>query len=126
MAQIYGKRLLCNVLHEEAAICPDRLFAIVYKSNDVSDGYYRVTFKQIAVAANHVSHWLQAVFENGEKPIGHPTVAYCGIPDVRYSIIFFAAVQCGYQVCLIDTVVYHILMLFRSSSHRPKTRSRSM
>lgn len=109
MTESYGKRLLCEVLLKEASRNPDRLFAIVYKSNDITDGFHRVTFKQVAVAAAHVSDWLQQVFDNGEKPTNHPTIAYCGIPDVRYSIFFFAAVQCGYKVrltCSITSLAY--------------------
>lgn len=94
----YGKRLLCNVLHEEALKNPNRSFAIFYKSNNDADQFERVTFKQVAAAVSNVSHWLQKLFDSGRKPTGHPTIAYCGLPDLRYSIIVLASIQCGYQV----------------------------
>lgn len=98
MSQGHGRRLLCSALHEEAARNPDRLFAIVAKTNDVADGYDHITFEQISRATNYVANWLQTRFENGAKPVPQTTLAYIGVPDIRYNIIFYAALQCRYKV----------------------------
>ncbi|KAE9367390.1 putative NRPS-like enzyme [Stipitochalara longipes BDJ] len=96
----YGSRLMPTILHDEAKHNPQRTFAVVTRSDNLEDGFIEVTFEQVARAVNHVSHWLQARFENGDKPPRHTTLSYIGVPDLRYNILFYAAVQCGYKVVL--------------------------
>jgi hypothetical protein len=97
----YGRRLMPTVLHAEAERNPQRPFAIVAKSENIEDGFQEVTFQQVSRAVNHVSLWLQGQFEeNGSKPPRHATITYIGVPDLRYNIIFYAAVQCRYKVQL--------------------------
>ncbi|KAL9032073.1 MAG: hypothetical protein Q9214_008122, partial [Letrouitia sp. 1 TL-2023] len=65
-------------------------------TGDVSEGFQDVEFQQVARAVNYVAHRLQAVF--GSKPeYEFETVTYIGLPDLRYNIIFYAAVKCGYK-----------------------------
>jgi acyl-CoA synthetase (AMP-forming)/AMP-acid ligase II len=107
----YGRRLMPTILHLEAKNNPQRTFAIAAKSENIEGGFREVTFQQIAHAVNHVSHWLRRLFEDGNEPPRHATIAYIGVPDLRYNIIFLAAVQCRYQVCVGDsfhsTATYH-------------------
>lgn len=59
------------------------------------NGFQNVTMSQMARAVNHLAWWLQ-------KQIGtsstFETVSYLGLPDMRYAMIFLAAVKCGYKV----------------------------
>jgi acyl-CoA synthetase (AMP-forming)/AMP-acid ligase II len=96
----YGRRLMPTILHYEAEHNPQRTFAIAAKSDNIEDGFQEVTFQQVAQAVNHVSHWFQARFESSNKPVHQTTLAYIGPPDLRYNIIFYAAVQCRYKVRL--------------------------
>ena len=93
----YGRRLLPCVLDDEAQANPQRVFAALTRSNDLSQGYQDVVFQQIANAVNFIAYRLQTVF--GSK-LDHEfeTLTYIGLPDLRYSIVFYAAVKCGFKV----------------------------
>jgi acyl-CoA synthetase (AMP-forming)/AMP-acid ligase II len=104
MPNDYGRRLMPTVLHHETQRNPERTFAIVAKSDNIEDGFLTVTFGQVAQAVNHVSRWLETRFESGQKPPRHATLAYIGVPDLRYNILFYAAVQCRYKVRCPSTV----------------------
>ena len=93
----YGRRLLPCVLDDEAQANPQRVFAALARSNDLSTGFQDVVFHQVANAVNFIAYRLQTVF--GSKPDhDFETLTYIGIPDLRYSIVFYAAVKCGYKV----------------------------
>lgn len=94
---LFGKRLLPCVLDDTAEAYPQRVFAAIAKTSDVSDGFQDVEFQQIANAVNHVAHRLQAVF-GSKLEYKFETMTYIGPPDLRYNIVFYAAVKCGYKV----------------------------
>lgn len=126
MSDNFGRRLLCNVLHEEARSNPHRLFAIAAQTNDISDGYHFVTFQQVERAVNHLSRWLQSRFENGGQPEPGSTLCYISIPDLRYSMIVYAAIKCRYKVNMASRlgpwVAELVLMQSRSSCRLHETR----
>ena len=100
----YGRRLLPCVLDDEAQANPQRVFAALARSNDLSQGFQDVVFQQVANAVNLVAYRLQAVF--GSKPDHEfETLTYIGLPDLRYNIVFYAAVKCGYKVILSSFLV---------------------
>lgn len=93
----YGRKLLPCVLDDEAALNPQRVFAIVPRSDDLSQGFIDVTFAQMANAVNYLADRLQALF--GPNPRYHfETLTYIGISDLRYNVVFYAAVKAGYKV----------------------------
>lgn len=98
MQNNYGRRLMPTTLHHEAERNPLRTFAVVAKSDKIESGFTEVNFQQVARAVNYVAHWLQTRFESGAKPPRHATLTYIGVPDLRYNIIFYAAIQCRYKV----------------------------
>ncbi|TVY78270.1 Non-canonical non-ribosomal peptide synthetase FUB8 [Lachnellula suecica] len=100
MKENYGSRLMPSILRNEAEINPKRKFAIIARSDNIEDGFVEVTFEQITRAVNFVSHWLRAKFEDGRDPPRHSTITYVGVPDLRYNILFYAALQCRYKVFL--------------------------
>jgi len=91
----YGSRLLPQVLDDLAASKPERIYASLPKTFNLKDGFRDVTVLQISRAVNAIAWWL-------EKEIGRSstfeTVSYLGPPDIRYAIVFLAAVKCGYKV----------------------------
>ena len=103
----YGRRLMPTILRHEAKYNPQRTFAMVAKSDNLEDGFLDVTFQQVAQAVDYASHWLQNRFENGDKPPRHTTLAYIGVPDLRYNILFYAGVQCRYKVRLSYILRYY-------------------
>jgi len=91
----YGSRLLPQVLDDLATSKPERIYASFPKTFDLKDGFRDVTVLQMSHAVNAIAWWL-------EKHIGQSsnfeTISYLGPPDVRYAIIFLAAVKCGYKL----------------------------
>ena len=92
----YGRRLLPRVLDDEAISNPERPFAAIPRSEDLAHGFRDVTFGQVANAVNHIAFRLQTNL----GPLKHDfeTLTYVGIPDLRYNLVFYAAVKCGYKV----------------------------
>ena len=96
----YGKRLLPCILDDEAQINPERVFSIITRSNDIKHGFKEVTFRQVANAVNWVATRLQKSF--GATPdYEFETLTFIGLPDLRYPIVVFAAIKCGYKVRLL-------------------------
>ena len=93
----YGKRLIPQIVDDLARSDPNRLYASFPLSTNLSDGFRDVSFRELARAADATAWWL-------EKQIGRSdstdTIAYMGISDIRYAIIFLAGVKCGYKVIL--------------------------
>ena len=91
----YGSRLLPQVVDELARSDPQRIYATIPLSSDLSKGFQDVTMRQVSQAVNKCAYWL-------EDTIGRSTVfetlSYMGLPDLRYAIVFLAAVKCGYKV----------------------------
>lgn len=95
MASQFGSRLLPIVVDETAKSQPDLPYAYVPTSNNVSDGFKAVTFSDIATAANHVAIWIH---HNLGPSDSFETISYMGLGDLRYVVVFLAAVKCGYKV----------------------------
>lgn len=93
----YGQRLLPVVLDDEAEANPQRTFAAIPTSSDVSEGFRDVTFAQVAQAVDYFAYRLQAIFGSVLR-YEFETLTYVGVPDLRYNIVFHAAVKCGYKV----------------------------
>ena len=91
----YGARLLPQVVDELAQSNPNRVYMSVPKTAVVAQGFRDVTMREMAQAANHMAWWMEEHFGRGKE---FETVAYMGVPDVRYPVLFLAAVKCGYKV----------------------------
>ena len=91
----FGRRLLPQVLDEHSRTHPDRLYAAIPHSTDISKGYRDISCRDMANAVNGLARWL-------ERKVGHSdkieTLAYMGIADLRITILFLAAMKCGYKV----------------------------
>lgn len=91
----YESRLLSQVVDELARSNPERIYATLPLSSDLSQGFHDVTMLRVSQAVNNCAHWL-------EHTIGRSTVfetlSDMGLSDLRYAVVFLAAVKCGYKV----------------------------
>ena len=97
----YGARLLPQVLDELAASDPARIYASFPPSSDLTQDFRHVTVLEMAQAANAFAWWLE---ERIGRSSSFETLAYMGIPDLRYVAVFLGAVKCGYKV---SNVLFH-------------------
>lgn len=91
----FGRRLLPQVLDEHARRKPDRLYAAIPRSTDISQGYRDISCHDMANAVNGVARWLGSKVGHSDKV---ETLAYMGIADLRITILFLGAMKCGYKV----------------------------
>ncbi|KAK5624968.1 hypothetical protein RRF57_000684 [Xylaria bambusicola] len=88
----YGKRTIPSAIDELAQACPTRTWV------SFATDYQRlrdVSFQTCAHAVNQTCWWLKRTLGTSET---FDTVAYIGPNDLRYLILFSAAVKCGYKV----------------------------
>lgn len=88
----YGRRTIPSAIDELAQIRPTRpwvSFVTDYK------GLRDVSFQSCAHAVNKACWWLKRTLGTS---VTFDTVAYIGPNDLRYLILFSAAVKCGYKV----------------------------
>ena len=99
-----GERLLPQILDSLADTDPNRVYAAIPLSAQVSDGFQDITVASLANAVNRCCWWMQ------EKPgtsTTFDTIAYLGIADLRYAIVFLASVKCGRKVLLLQRLAMH-------------------
>ncbi|KAB8238949.1 putative NRPS-like enzyme [Aspergillus alliaceus] len=95
-----GKRLLARTVDQIAEHDPERLFAVIPRGPDLSDGFMDLTMKGAAEAVNFMCWWI----ENTIGPaVSHETLAYMGSNDVRYCFFLLACQKTGYQAFLPST-----------------------
>ena len=94
-SQPYGSRLLPQVVDKLSRTDPKRVYATFPLSSDLSRGFRDVTMREIAKAINKLAWWIR--MKLGRSTV-FETIAYIGPSDLRYAIVFLAAVKCGYKV----------------------------
>ena len=86
-----------TVLDDEAQSNPHRVFAAIARSMNLTQGFRDVTFAEMANSVNFMVLQIHAEFgEELDRPF--QTLTYLGLPDLRYNIVFYAAIKCGYKV----------------------------
>lgn len=104
----YGQRLLVTTLEEKSRSQPEQAFCLLPRSANLQDGFYEVTYKQIQMSVDYTTQWLQ----NNLGPFSpNETIAYMGLPDLRYNIFFYAAIKlhlkvspCMYEISMIPSL----------------------
>lgn len=112
----YGLRLMPSVLDDLAKSSPNKLFASIPKTSDVTQGFRDITAADFARCVNFTATWLENKFGCSDD---FETIAYVGIGDLRGAVIFLAAVKCGYKVShlgLVDPLTI-LFTYFRCCSH---------
>lgn len=92
----YGRRLLPSVLDDIAQKQPDRLYAAIPKTANISDGFLDITVADLARCVNFTARWLE---DSVGRSSSFETITYIGVSDLRGVVAFLAAVKCGYKVC---------------------------
>ena len=92
-----GSRLLPSVLDHTGTESPGRIYASVPLTHDITDGFRDITHGEVLKAIDALATWLAANFGVSED---FETLAYTGVADLRYALIFYAAVKCGYKALL--------------------------
>jgi hypothetical protein len=91
----YGSRLMPVVVDQVAKQQPGLKFASVPLTTNVSDGFKDIIFSDIASSTNFVAAWIDRTLG---RSWAFDTIAYMGLGDLRYVVVFLAAVRCGYKV----------------------------
>ncbi|KAL8806333.1 MAG: hypothetical protein Q9200_005078 [Gallowayella weberi] len=95
---IIGQRLLASVVEQRAQNEPNRPWAMIPRSEDLTTGFIDITYRQFANAIDRAAFWLERVLGESQQPF--ETFAYVGQKDIRYPIIAVAAVKSGRKVLL--------------------------
>lgn len=123
----YGQRLLVTTLEEKARSEPQKAFCLLPRSTNLQDGFYEVTYKQIQSAVDYTTQWLQ----NNLGPFSpNETIAYMGLPDLRYNIFFYAAIKihlkvspCKYKIFTIFSLTGGQQVFLPSPRNAPTTNA---
>lgn len=91
----HGSRQLHQTLDYLATISPDRLYAAIPRSSDLSGGFRDISFCDMRRCSDVAAHWI---YDNFGRSQTFQTLCFIGIPDLRSAIIFFGAVKCGFKV----------------------------
>lgn len=109
-----GQRLLPKLIDERADRDPNRVFASIPKSTDLTDGYQDVSYATVSRAIDRAAWWLYDA--TARAPAGSK-FAWLGPMDLRYPIFLFAAMKCRYQVSCsfsYNDVIARVLQTARS------------
>ena len=109
--QPYGARLLPQVVDELSRSDPTRVYATFPLSSDLSHGFRDVTMLEVAQSINKLAWWIEM---NLGRSTVFETIAYIGPSDLRYAIVFLAAVKCGYKVS--EAIYYYETSLNRTTT----------
>ncbi|TVY83972.1 Non-canonical non-ribosomal peptide synthetase FUB8 [Lachnellula suecica] len=93
----FGERLLPQTLDEIARKTPQRIYASIPVSGDISQGFRDVSFREVANGVNYFAHQVEIIYGRSST---FETLMYVGIPDLRYVMVFLGAIKCGYKVLL--------------------------
>jgi hypothetical protein len=102
-ASMFSKRTLPGTLDEIAKETPNRRHATMPVSNNLDDGFRDVSFGDIANGVNKFVYELEKLY--GRSP-DFETPTYLGIPDLRYVIVVYGAIKCGYKVSEADRILF--------------------
>lgn len=92
-----GRRLLPAVLDCIGAETPSRVYASVPRTRDIADGFRDITFGEVLKGVDALAAWITETFGVSTT---FETLAYTGVADLRYTLMFYAAVKCGYKLLL--------------------------
>ncbi|KAL9598405.1 MAG: hypothetical protein Q9219_004495 [cf. Caloplaca sp. 3 TL-2023] len=95
---IHGQRLIASIIDNLAENEPDRTWATIPRSKNLTEGFVDITYRQFGNAINRAAIWLEE--QLGVSNGNFETFAYAGEKDLRYPIIAVAAVKIGRKILL--------------------------
>ncbi|KAJ4987110.1 thioester reductase domain-containing protein [Stagonosporopsis vannaccii] len=94
----FNNELLPNILFKLAAQFPGITYAEYPQTNNIADGYRKITFKEMACAVHEMAWWIDQKVGKPAKDDGSETLVYMGPNDVRYGILVLSSVMVGYKM----------------------------
>ena len=95
-----GHRTLLEAFTELVELRPDRIWARLPYSDDVTQGFYNIPVSAVARAVDSCAHWLLNQ-SNGTRD-DDETLAFIGVNDLRYTMMVYAALKCGKKTLLLS------------------------
>lgn len=90
-----GTRTLIQALDLWVKVKPDKIWACLPETSNIADGLRYVTMREVACAIDSFAWALQDEYGTSSD---FETIAYAGVNDLRYAVVFYAAIKCGYKV----------------------------
>lgn len=109
-----GSRLLPSVLDHIGRETPERIYASVPRTHDIADGFRDITHGEVLHAVDALATWVTKTFGVSDD---FETLAYTGVADLRYTLVFYAAVKCGYTVLFASS--RNPTHIYRCSNRQP-------
>ncbi|KAE8335493.1 hypothetical protein BDV24DRAFT_156005 [Aspergillus arachidicola] len=100
-----GKRLMVQVIDDVAERDPERKVCAVPKGSEISDGFFDLTFRELAHAVNYMSWWIVEAFGRSSTM---ETLTYLGANDIRYLVMVMACNKTGYKALRPDLTTVKI------------------
>lgn len=77
---------------------PNRPYAVLPNGDSLRDGFFTLTYRDLAKAVDATAWWLDDVL--GETPTAEsfPTIPYVGMNDFRYVLLLMALLKTGRTV----------------------------
>ncbi|KAF9693021.1 hypothetical protein EKO04_009158 [Ascochyta lentis] len=95
-AKLYGKRLIPNIVDDNARQQPHKVCLSFPKCwTNLQQGFQDVDWRCFANAINMMAHFLQKEIGQGSASA---TVMYMGFPDIRTYIVLVAAMKTGHKI----------------------------
>jgi hypothetical protein len=108
-----GERLLPHVVDAHAKFDPERVWASIARSADLSQGFWDVKFREVAQAVNNLAWYIDDQIGPGKD---FETIALVGVFDIQYALFLFASIKCGYKVSIPPSRLFR---LSQGGSSRP-------
>ena len=71
-------------------------------AENLSQGFIDIALSDMARCVNALAWWLQGIIRQSDS---FETLCYIGVPDIRSTIFFLAAIMCGYTVCQLSSYI---------------------
>lgn len=112
-----GRRLLTSVIDEKATTDPRAVWcSLPYDDSNLGRGYEDITYVKFANAINQMAWFIHDKL----GPSDHfETMAYMGMPDIRYHILQMAAAKTGYKVLFsshMNSLAGHLSLMERTNA----------
>ncbi|KAE8133833.1 hypothetical protein BDV38DRAFT_274032 [Aspergillus pseudotamarii] len=108
-----GQRLLPHVIDYHAHEGPSRVFNSMPRTQNVADGFRDVDMKTMATAVDFMAWWLDS--HSKDVPKEKKVLAYVGVADIRYPVLFFAAIKAGWMK-LAGTMAFMVIPTFSTAA----------
>jgi hypothetical protein len=97
-----GERLLPSLVDEYANLDPEKLIASFPTSPEIIQ-WHEVSYRELSAAINGLAWLIEKKIGKSER---FESLGYMGANDIRYTVVWLAAMKCGYCVSLLFFFVF--------------------